>query len=147
MQRCMLIWRMNRTDLQLLAEDRLADAEVLLANGRFGAAYYLAGYAVECALKACIAKLTKAEDFPIKNSTSTVYIHDLKKLATVAAVDVTITQLAKGDQAFGDNWDVVTHWSEESRYDRAVDQRLAELMVDAVANARSGVLQCIRQYW
>ena len=110
----MLIWRMNRTDLQLLAEDRLADAEVLLANGRFGAAYYLAGYAVECALKACIAKLTKAEDFPIKNSTSTVYIHDLKKLATVAAVDVTITQLAKGDQAFGDNWDVVTHWSEES---------------------------------
>jgi AbiV family abortive infection protein len=143
----MLIWRMNRTDLQLLADDRLADAEILLANGRFGAAYYLAGYAVECALKACIAKLTKAEDFPIKNSTNTVYIHDLKKLATVAAVDVTITQLAKGDQAFGDNWDVVTHWSEESRYDRAVDQRLAELMVDAVANARSGVLQCIRQYW
>ena len=75
---------MNRTDLQLLAEDRLKDAGVLLANGRFGAAYYLAGYAVECALKACIAKLTKAEDFPIKNSTSTVYIHDLKKLAATA---------------------------------------------------------------
>ena len=82
----MLIWRMNRTDLQLLADDRLADAEILLANGRFGAAYYLAGYAVECALKACIAKLTKAEDFPIKNSTSTVYMHDLKKLASPSAV-------------------------------------------------------------
>src|SRR2546425_2666201 len=60
----MLITQMTRTDLQLLAEERLSDAQVLLANGRFGAAYYLAGYAIECALKACIAKLTKAEDFP-----------------------------------------------------------------------------------
>jgi AbiV family abortive infection protein len=143
----MLIWRMNRTDLQVLAEDRLADAEVLLANGRFGAAYYLAGYAVECALKACIAKLTKAEDFPIKNSANTVYIHDSKKLAAVAAVDIAITQLTKQDPAFQDNWEIVTEWSEESRYDRAVDQRLAELMMNAVANARTGVLQCIRQYW
>ena len=82
----MLITQMTRTDLQLLAEERLSDAQVLLANGRFGAAYYLAGYAIECALKACIAKLTKAEDFPIKNSTNTVYIHDLKKLAGAAGV-------------------------------------------------------------
>jgi HEPN domain-containing protein len=50
----MLVRYMNRTDLQILAEDRLKDAEVLLANGRFGAAYYLAGYAVECGLKACV---------------------------------------------------------------------------------------------
>jgi HEPN domain-containing protein len=143
----MLIWRMNRTDLQLLAEDRLADAEILLANGRFGAAYYLAGYAVECALKACIAKLTKAEDFPIKNSTSTVYIHDLRKLAAVAKVDVAIAQLTNADPAFQQNWEIVTEWSEESRYDRAVDQGLAELMMNAVANARSGVLRCIKRYW
>ncbi len=51
---------MNRTVLQLLTEDRLKDAGVLLANGRYGAAYHLAGYAVECALKACFAKLTEA---------------------------------------------------------------------------------------
>ena len=133
--------------MQILDEERLADAEVLLANGRFGAAYYLAGYAVECALKACIAKLTKAEDFPIKNSTSTVYIHDLKKLAAVAKVDVAITQLAKSDQVFSLNWEFVTLWSEESRYDRYVDQSLAQQMLDAVSDARNGVLQCIRQYW
>jgi AbiV family abortive infection protein len=138
---------MNRTDLQALAEDRLADAQVLLANGRFGAAYYLAGYAIECALKACIAKLTKAEDFPIRNSTNTVYIHDLKKLAAVAGIEVAIVQLAKNDQAFLANWEVVSDWSEESRYDRAVGQRLAELMINAVVDSRSGVLQCIRQYW
>jgi AbiV family abortive infection protein len=129
---------MNRTDLQILAEERLTDAQVLLANGRFGAAYYLAGYAIECALKACIAKLTKAEDFPIKNS-NTVYIHDLKKLAGTAGVEVAIAQFAKSDQAFEKNWERVTLWSDESRYDRSIDQPLAELMLDAVSNPRNGV--------
>ena len=143
----MLVSQMNRTDLQILAEERLADAQVLLANGRFGAAYYLAGYAVECALKSCIAKLTKAEDFPIKDSKNTVYIHDLKKLAGVAGVEVAIKQLAKNDPAFETNWALVTLWSEESRYDRSVDQQLAKFMLDAVADPRNGVLQCIRQYW
>ena len=138
---------MNRADLQALAEDRLKDAEVLLANGRFGAAYYLAGYAVECALKACIAKLTKAEDFPIKNSTTTVYIHDLKKLAATARVEAAISQLSGSDQSFKSNWEIVGWWSEESRYDRSIDQPLAELMLDAVSNPQHGVLSCIRQYW
>ncbi|MGO8813741.1 MAG: HEPN domain-containing protein [Terriglobia bacterium] len=138
---------MNRTDLQSLAEDRLKDAGVLLANGRFGAAYYLAGYAVECALKACIAKLTKAEDFPIKNSTSAVYIHDLKKLAATARVEVAIAQLSNANQSFKNNWEIVNWWSEESRYDRSVDQPLAELMLNAVSDPQNGVLQCIRQYW
>jgi AbiV family abortive infection protein len=138
---------MNRTDLQILAGDRLKDAEVLLANGRFGAAYYLAGYAVECALKACIAKLTKAEDFPIKNSTNTVYIHDLKKLAATARVEVAIAQLSGSDQSFKNKWEIVSWWSEESRYDRSIDRPLAELMLDAVSDSQHGVLQCIKQYW
>ncbi len=47
---------MNRSDLQNLATIRLRDAEVLLDNGRYDGAYYLLGYVIECALKACIAK-------------------------------------------------------------------------------------------
>ena len=47
---------MNRTDLQQPALTRLAEAKALLAAGFPAGAYYLAGYAVECALKACIAK-------------------------------------------------------------------------------------------
>ena len=34
---------MNKTDLQQLAEERLADAQVLPANGRSSAAYYVEG--------------------------------------------------------------------------------------------------------
>jgi len=44
----------NRAELRQLAEDRILDAEHLLAAGRWSGAYYLAGYAVECGLKACI---------------------------------------------------------------------------------------------
>jgi HEPN domain-containing protein len=53
---------MNRTDFQELAEERLEDARPLLDAGRFSGAYYLAGYAVECALQACIARLTNQEE-------------------------------------------------------------------------------------
>ena len=43
-------------DLEQLAEMRLDDAVLLFESGRASSAYYLAGYAVELALKACISK-------------------------------------------------------------------------------------------
>jgi len=51
---------------------------VLFAAGRFSGAYYLAGYTVECGLKACVAKLTTPESFPDKELANAVYTHDLK---------------------------------------------------------------------
>lgn len=50
---------MKRQDLRELALLRLKEAQVLFANGCWSGAYYLAGYAIECALKACIAKKTE----------------------------------------------------------------------------------------
>lgn len=47
---------MNRGELQELALIRLQDAKVLLDNHCFDGAFYLSGYTIECALKACIAK-------------------------------------------------------------------------------------------
>jgi hypothetical protein len=46
----------NRTTFQQLAEARIGEAKLLLANGHPSGAYYLAGYAVEYALKARIAE-------------------------------------------------------------------------------------------
>jgi HEPN domain-containing protein len=45
----------DQSTFRQLAEQRLAEAELLLANGFWSGAYYLAGYALECALKAKIA--------------------------------------------------------------------------------------------
>src|SRR5262249_32127022 len=55
-----------RSDFQQLADVRIDEAAVLLAQGKFDGAYYLAGYAVECGLKACIARLTSQDDYPPK---------------------------------------------------------------------------------
>lgn len=68
---------LSRQEFQRLAEERLEDAEALLRARRFGGAYYVAGYAVECALKACIARKTRAESWPPKEVKQTHYIHDL----------------------------------------------------------------------
>jgi HEPN domain-containing protein len=68
---------MNRTDLQEIAEIRLRESKALLAAGLFDGTYYLAGYAVECALKACIAKRTQEHDFPDKKLVNDSHTHDL----------------------------------------------------------------------
>ena len=57
---------MNRSDLQLLSEGRVEDAEALLEAGRWAAAYYLLGYAVECGLKACAARQLRQDEVPQK---------------------------------------------------------------------------------
>ena len=46
----------TRAEWQQLAEDRILDAQALLAPAvaRWSAAYYLIGYAVECGLKSCV---------------------------------------------------------------------------------------------
>ena len=79
---------MNRSEFQQLAEVRVREAEALLAAGLWDGAYYLAGYAVECGLKACIAKLTRAEEFPDKDWAVKCFTHkidDLVKLAELEA--------------------------------------------------------------
>ncbi|MBV9327461.1 MAG: HEPN domain-containing protein [Chloroflexi bacterium] len=46
---------MNRAEYRRIARAKLADAQVLLRARRYDAAYYLAGYVVECGLKAWCA--------------------------------------------------------------------------------------------
>jgi hypothetical protein len=95
----------NRKDFQDLADVRIAEAGVLLAAGLWDGAYYLAGYAVECALKACIAKLTKAEDFPPdKDTIGKIYSHKLVTLLEVAGLKPVLDAEAKKDKDFEKNW-------------------------------------------
>ncbi|MFZ0563994.1 MAG: DNA-binding protein [Terriglobales bacterium] len=137
---------MNRKDLQSLADERLGDAKVLLASNRYGGAYYLIGYAVECGLKACIAKLTQAEDFYDKNLAKKIFQHDLEQLANHARLSAAIEQSGKADPLFEANWAQVILWSEESRYETHIRAE-AEQMMQAVENPDHGVMQCIKRYW
>lgn len=75
---------MNKNDLEALSDTRLNEAKCLLDHGFFHGAYYLCGYAVECALKACIAKSFLQHEFPNKKVVNDSYTHDLSQLLKIA---------------------------------------------------------------
>ena len=137
---------MNRQELQALAEERLADARALLDAGRWGGAYYLAGYVVECALNACVARQTREHDSPVKDAREKFYIHDLTKLRDNADLKKAFAHEFSRDADFQSNWNFVKDWTEEARYQTHSRQK-AEQMLTAVADPQHGVLQCLRRYW
>ena len=137
---------MDRKDLQALSTVRLKEAKALLEAELWDGAYYLAGYGVECALKACIAKQTERHEFPDKKKALQSYSHDLRSLAQVAGLGDGFSERSRREAAFGQNWETAQSWTEESRY-RRHDQNSAQNMVEAVAHRSDGVLAWIRPYW
>jgi len=136
---------MNRLEFQRLAAERLDDAVALLDAGRYACAYYIAGYAIECALKACIARKTKQEEFPPKDAQK-YYIHEIQKLRDIAGLDSAFTQEANQDPTFRANWAVVKDWSEESRYQSRRQQQAQEIL-DAINDPQHGVLRWLKVNW
>jgi HEPN domain-containing protein len=98
---------MNRSDLQRLSNARIREAKILFEAGEFSGAYYLAGYAVECALKACISKATQQHDFPDKDRVNKSYSHDLAGLMKVAEVYVDFEFAMRSDRMLEDDWIIV----------------------------------------
>ena len=110
---------MNRTEFQELADVRIDEAVVLSAQGKYDSAYYLAGYAVECGFKACIAKLTNQHDFaPKPKSIHDYYSHEIEKLVKTAGLTAQRDADAAADPDLDANWGAVKDWTEESRYER-----------------------------
>jgi len=135
---------MNSIAFQVLARERLSDADALLLAGRFDCAYYVAGYAVECALKACIAGNTRAGDFPPRE-TRKIYTHDLEDLLESSGLSQDRRQSSAGFPER--NWSIVKDWSESARYERKMDRLRAEELMDAISNPKDGVLQWLVKRW
>jgi HEPN domain-containing protein len=135
----------NRRDLQNIALTRLKEVEVLLENRQYSGAYYLSGYVVECALKACIAKQTRKFDFPDKKTVFDSYTHDLEKLVKVAKLDSELKTLLK-DVEFLTAWVVLKDWSEESRYQKHDRQKALDIY-SAITDSNHGILQWVQQHW
>ncbi|SRR5712692_2957781 len=135
----------TRLKFQQLARMRLQDARALMRSGNTEAAYYLTGLAVECALKACIAKNTKRHDFPPnQGAIRDIYTHDLVKLAGAARLQAALDADGKNNIPFKNKWDVVKDWNVNSRY--ATSGLNARELYAAVAG-RNGVMQWLRQRW
>ena len=137
--------RKTRLDFQALAEIRAKEAEVLAANGNEQGAYYLAGFAIECALKACIAKKMKRHDFPLApKEAEKVYKHDLGSLLELADLKGRLEKAMKRSKALALNWVVVKNWKVDSRYETA-GLKGTDMVV--AVNSADGVLQWIRRRW
>ena len=137
---------MNRNDFRRLSEIRKRDASALLSNRQYSGAYYLVGYAAECALKACIAKSVRRYDFPDRQRVINSYTHDLNKLVGVAGLQALLEVKAANDPEFRDNWSVAKDWNEERRYER-ISRRRALDLCDAIMDDEHGVLVWLQQYW
>ena len=118
---------------------------MLLQNGNLEGSYYLTGLAVECAIKACIAKNTRRYDFPLNQSAiRDIYTHDLVKLIGAAKLRAALDAETRGNASFNTKWDVVKDWNINSRY--SVKGLNAADLYRAVAG-RNGVMQWLRQLW
>jgi HEPN domain-containing protein len=137
---------MTRRDLRELALLRLNEAKTPLRNGHYDGAYYLSGYIIECALKACIAKRTQRHEFPDKKTADASHTHGLEDLLRVAQLSDVHREQARANLAFEANWNLVRDWSELSRY-RRHSREAAEAILSAVSDKRHGVLKWIKQHW
>lgn len=138
---------MNRTDLQLLADARMADAEALFQAKRWAAAYYLLGYAVECALKACVAQHFRQDEVPDKTVVNNFYTHRLDLLLSISGVKAALESKCSGDSVFQINWNTVRDWNESARYDHSTTETKARDLLVAVADSKSGVLPWLKTQW
>lgn len=137
---------MNRQQLQRPAGERVQDAEALLAAGRWSGAYYLAGYAVECGLKACVAKLTVQYDSPNKEIAAKSYTHNLESLVVTAKLESQRRAEVIANAAFASHCSDVIAWNERSRY-LIWSEAEARILVSAVTDSNSGMSSWITVHW
>ncbi len=104
-------------DLRAIAQARLQDAHILLANGRYDGAGYICGYAVELVLKARICDTLNWVGYPANRNEFTNLLsfktHNLDVLLSLSGREQAIKQ-----NRF-ELWAIVCVWNPEDRY-RAV---------------------------
>jgi HEPN domain-containing protein len=135
----------DRTTFQKLAEGRLAEARLLLENGQPSGAYYLAGYAIECALKARIAKGFRKDEIPELRRVQNIYTHDLNNLLRLADLEEDLDAEKKSNPDLYQRWEIVKTWSEGARY-KVWTVEVASAIVDAI-DGDGGILEWLRNRW
>lgn len=137
---------MNRMDLQRMANANYEDACLLFQHDRHASAYYLAGFAVELAIKAAIARHIHAETIPDKQFINRVFTHKLDDLLNLAGLNMRLKEAALETPSLAVAWGVVANWSVVSRYEM-IDAFQAADMLSAVGDPGHGVMQWLKTYW
>jgi hypothetical protein len=137
---------LTKDDLETLAQTRLEDSIFLLQAGRSSSAYYLAGYAVELAIKAYIAKSFQPNTIPDKAFVLEIYQHSLEKLLSIAGLLPAFTLDSSANPSLAASWGIASKWTETSRY-LLWDAISAASLVSAIGDPRNGVFQWVKKHW
>ena len=138
---------MRRNDLRQLSHLRIREAGILLRAGAVHGAYYLAGYAVECALKACIARQFQRHDIPDRRLVNDVYTHHMDELLDLAGLRPALQQDAATRPPLRTNWNIAKDWKETARYDPSITAQNAQDLYAACTAKRYGILPWLRNRW
>lgn len=137
---------MHRKNLKTISKLRRKEAKILLDNGALDGAFYLLGYSIECALKACIAKNMQHHVIPEKKFINDIYSHNLDRLLDLSGLKKDFENDCKTNPNLAVNWAIVKDWSEESRYEYGVSPQTVRDFYGAVSG-RSGVLVWLKKRW
>lgn len=137
---------MNRSQLKKLSNLRVKEAKVLFRAQQYEGAYYLIGYAVECGLKACIAKQFKRHDFPDKRLVEKAHTHKVEALLKLAGLETAFQSDRRNNPTLDLNWAIVKDWSEEERYNDNISINQARDLISA-CTGRGGILPWIKRRW
>ena len=139
---------MNRADLQHLANGRILDASILLDGGRWSFAFYVAGYAVECALKSCfLARMTETGwVFQERAKIDDCLTHDFGKLIQLSGLTGELNAACETNPGFAGNWGVTKGWKVTDRYGNRAELE-ARALYEAITRSPDGVLPWIKKFW
>lgn len=137
---------LTKQTLKKLAVARVEDAQLLLDNRRASSAYYLAGYAVEMALKAYIAGLFQPDTIPDKGLVNVIFTHKLDQLMAASGLLPRFNSACRADPNLEANWGFVTQWNEQSRYE-IIDPAVATALVAAIVGEDHGVFRWLEPNW
>ena len=119
-----------------VAQERAVDARTLYNQGRSVAAEYLAGYAVECSLKAYLQKVGRG--FPTRGPAG----HDLRELWKAARFRLADLGDSQGNRTY-----FIERWNTGLRYNDTLDTVLdAGVLVEGAAQL-AGWVQGQLNWW
>ena len=100
--------------LRTIAQARLEDSKILLANNRYDGAGYICGYAVELTLKARICDTLNWPGYPeTKKDFENLQSFKTHKLDVLLSLSGRETAIKQNNLA---EWSIVCLWNPESRY-------------------------------
>jgi hypothetical protein len=122
----------TKKTLGLLIEQKLKDAEILIVNRRYPAAIYIAGYALELALKLKICKIFNfVQGFPENKVEFNIYQNNYKHKKRLASTITELKDIRNHDLnkllfysgaeyqvklLYFSEWSLVVSWDPEMRY-------------------------------